>query len=406
MLHIDLDDFKAINDTWGHSAGDAVLKHAAAALQKEAGKTGFSARLGGDEFVLITPVRKSATETLDFAKQLVSRISEPIRFEGQVLQVAASVGIVAIREFDSLTPDELLNHSDIALYEAKRTQRKCVLLSSEMLDRHNARAALILEIKQGLQERQFVPFFQPKVDTRNHVVVGVEVLARWQHPVRGLLLPAEFMDEAESANLMGEIERSIIGTALSAYRGWLDKGDTVGRLSINLTAANLYSLAFVEFLQMELSRSGLTSRDIELELLESIIFESADTSLFGRCRQLRDEGFHLTLDDFGTGYASISSLIDNTIETIKIDRSFVKGINSDERLQRITRSILALSQQLGLNVIAEGVETAKELEVLNAFGCDVIQGHIFGLPLGQEDMSQWLSEMRQDKLGLQHVRHA
>ena len=214
------------------------------------------------------------------------------------------------------------------------------------------------------------------------------------------------MEEAESANLMGEIERSIIGTALSAYRGWLDNGDTVGRLSINLTAANLYSLAFVEFLQMELSRSGLTSRDIELELLESIIFESADTSLFGRCRQLRDEGFHLTLDDFGTGYASISSLIDNTIETIKIDRSFVKGINSDERLQRITRSILALSQQLGLNVIAEGVETAKELEVLNAFGCDVIQGHIFGLPLGQEDMSQWLSEMRQDKLGLQHVRHA
>lgn len=218
----------------------------------------------------------------------------------------------------------------------------------------------------------------------------MEVLVRWQHPQRGLLPPSQFIDEAEAANLMGRIDRCIIAQAVKAYGDWLNAGFIIGKLSINLTAYNLQSGTFVEYLADELRNSGLTARHVELELLESILFDCDDSSLFERCRELSQAGFHLALDDFGTGYASISTLIDNSITTIKIDRSFISGIDKQPRLQRITRSILALSQQLYLDVVAEGVETAAELEVLTAFGCHLVQGYHFSRPLDANRMTGWL----------------
>lgn len=390
LLHIDLDKFKAINDNFGHAAGDRVLKQTAHILREIADEADFPARIGGDEFAMIISGGTSEAEILMIANGIRSKILAPIEFDGHVFQIGVSIGVVKLNQYSSETPDELFTCSDIALYEAKRTDQSVVILTDEMRERHDERSTLIKEIASGLEAGEFAPFFQPKVDTRTKTINGMEVLARWHHPTRGLLPPIAFIEAAESANLMGAIERSIMKKAIWAHKSWLDDGLEVGRLSFNLTAANLRSLSFVDLLLNELKNAGLAPSDVELELLESVIFERSDSSLRERCNELHDAGFLLALDDFGTGHASISTLIDNPISTIKIDRSFISGINKEERLQRITRSILALSKQLELDVVAEGVETQKELDVLTAFGCNVVQGFLFSRPTDAKKMSKWL----------------
>ncbi|MEO1662175.1 MAG: EAL domain-containing protein [Pseudomonadota bacterium] len=390
LLHIDLDKFKAVNDNFGHAAGDRVLKQTAQILKEISDEADFPARIGGDEFAMIISGVTSEAEILMIANGIRTRILAPIEHDGHVFQIGVSIGVVQLNRYSNQTPEQLFTCSDIALYEAKRTDRSVVILTDEMRDRHDARSTLIKEIASGLEANQFLPFFQPKVDTRSKTITGMEVLARWQHPTRGLLPPIAFIEAAESANLMGAIERSIMKKAICSHKSWLDDDLNVGRLSFNLTAANLRSLSFVDLLMDELKSAELSPSDVELELLESVIFERSDSSLRERCKELERAGFVLALDDFGTGHASISTLIDNPISTIKIDRSFISGINKEERLQRITRSILALSKQLELDVVAEGVETQKELDVLTAFGCHVVQGFLFSRPTDARKMSKWL----------------
>lgn len=394
LLHIDLDEFKSINDNFGHAAGDHVLKHAAAILKDLSKSSDFAARIGGDEFAMIVSNASSEAQIQKIANGIRSRILSPVEYEGHVFQVGVSIGVVRLDQHSDETPDQLFSCSDIALYEAKRTNQSVVILTREMRARHDERSGLIKEIAAGLENDQFVPFFQPKVDTRHRRINGIEVLARWVHPHRGLIPPVAFIEAAESAKLMGMIERSIMKKAIRSQKKWISEGLNVGKLSFNLTAANLRSISFVRSLQEELESAGLSPNDIELELLESVVFERTDSTLLHRCRELRDAGFHLALDDFGTGHASISTLIDNPISTLKIDRSFITGINNEERLQRITRSILALSKQLDLDVVAEGVETQKELDILNAFGCHVVQGFLFSRPVESEVMGKWLHAWR------------
>ena len=394
LFHIDLDEFKSINDNFGHAAGDHVLKHTAAILKELSMQADFPARIGGDEFAMIVSGATSEAKIQMIANGIRARILSPIEFQGHVFQIGVSIGVVELRQYANETPDQLFSCSDIALYEAKRTNQSIVILTEDMRAAHDTRASLIKEIAAGLDGDQFVPFFQPKVDTRSRRIEGIEVLARWQHPERGLIPPAAFIEAAQSAKLMGMIERSIMKKAITSQKQWKAEGLNVGKLSFNLTAANLRSISFVKSLQEELENAGLTPNDIELELLESVIFERSDSTLLTRCRDLKAAGFHLALDDFGTGHASISTLIDNPISTLKIDRSFISGINKEERLQRITRSILALSKQLELDVVAEGVETQSELDVLTAFGCHVVQGFLFSRPVEASSMGKWLRAWR------------
>ena len=389
LLHIDLDKFKAVNDNFGHAAGDHVLQQTASVLQRVAKSNDIPARIGGDEFAMLIAGPYDDVEIVRFAADLQTALVAPIQFEGHVFNIGASVGIVRVDVQAHANADELLKCSDIALYEAKVANESVTFLTSAMLERHTVQTQLIKEIEAGLKASEFVPFFQPKVNTRKMQINGVEVLARWQHPTRGLLPPSEFLDTARSAKLMGAIERQIMRKAIRAYKDWSVEGLAVGRLSFNLTATNLRSVTFVQLLETELRLVGLDPSVIELELLESVLFERSDPVVFERCQALRDAGFHLALDDFGTGHASLSFLIDNPISTIKIDRSFISGINREPRLQRITRSILALAKQLDLEVVAEGVETRKELEVLNAFGCHQVQGYLFCKPTNAEIAGKW-----------------
>ena len=390
LFHIDLDEFKSINDNFGHAAGDHVLKHTAAILKELSDVADFPARIGGDEFAMIVAGATSEAKTQMIANGIRERILSPIEFQGHVFHIGVSIGVVELSQYANETPDRLFSCSDIALYQAKRTNESIVILTEELRAAHDTRASLIKEIVAGLDGDQFIPFFQPQVDTRSRRIKGIEVLARWQHPKRGLLPPVAFIEAAQSAKCMGMIEQSIMKKAIKAQKQWKAEGLDVGKLSFNLTASNLRSISFMKSLQQELENAELTPEDIELELLESVIFERSDSVLLKRCRDLKAAGYHLALDDFGTGHASISTLIDNPITTLKIDRSFISGINRKERLQRITRSILALSKQLDLDIVAEGVETYKELDILNAFGCHVVQGFLFSRPVEAHSMGKWL----------------
>lgn len=390
FLHLDLDKFKTVNDNFGHAAGDVVLQHTARILRDCAGGAAFAARLGGDEFAVVIKGKFSDTDLYARAQDILTLILEPILFQGTVIQIGASIGALSFNPAQDPYAEQIFISADIALHEAKQSANAVSLLTKGMLRRHLNRAEIVQEIKRGIDADQFVPFFQPQINTKTMQIEGFEVLARWQHPERGLLPPAEFMTLAHQAKLMGAIEHSVMKQAIQCFRIWRDDGHAIAKLSFNLTAANLRSLSFVESLTDELRRAKLGPRSIVLELLESVVFEATDEILMARCEALSEAGFGLALDDFGTGHAALATLIDHPISALKIDRSFITGIDKNAKLQRITKTILAMAQQLQLKVIAEGVETAEELDVLNRFGCQFVQGYYFSAPMNAHQSGKWI----------------
>ena len=390
FLLLDLDKFKHINDNYGNAAGDYTLKHIASLLRTFAGKTAFAARIGGDEFVLILQGKFSETELNNQAQALLTAILGPIWFHGVIIQIEANIGALSFNTKDDAHSEQIFISANIALHEAKQSSQAITLLTQGMLKNHVKRADIVKEIAHGIEAGEFVPFFQPQINTRSMQIEGFEVLTRWQHPQRGLLPPSEFISLAHQAKLMGAMEHAVMKQAIHCFQSWREAGRTVEKLSLNLTAENLRSSSFIESVMYELQRAKLSPRAIVLELLESVVFEATDHILKARCEALSEAGFRLALDDFGTGHAAMSTLIDHPISTLKIDRSFISGIDKNTRLQRITKTILAMAQQLQLKVIAEGVETYEELDVLEGFGCHFVQGYYFSAPISATETSRWI----------------
>lgn len=391
LLHIDLDKFKAVNDTLGHAAGDEVLKHTASVMKACATPNDLAARIGGDEFAFVLDGAHDEAALFGLAEKLIANIAIPVRVDGHSCKVGASIGIVRFCAGDVAESDRLLINSDIALYEAKDDVQGIKLLTSEMVHAHEDRAAQILDIEVGIEEGQFVPFFQPQIDTRTRKVCGLEVLARWKNPTKGLLTPSRFLKAANQANLMSIIDRQVRQQAIEAFAKCLHDGMEVGKLSLNVEGSNLRSPDFVEALLDELFIAGLSPQSVQLELLESILFDQSDKLLVEQCRALKAAGFSLALDDFGTGHASIATLIDAPISTLKIDRSFVSGLEDNPKMQRITGSMLAMANQMGLDVMAEGVETRVELDFLEENGCRFFQGFYFSHPKEMAEIRSWLT---------------
>ncbi|WP_299850285.1 bifunctional diguanylate cyclase/phosphodiesterase [uncultured Roseovarius sp.] len=389
LLHLDLDKFKLLNDTFGHAAGDTVLKHAATAMQARIGPADLAARIGGDEFAMVFRENHETGDLEQLAQNLAAEISRPVPIDGHRCNVEVSIGIIRFRAGDTDGADRLLMNSDIALYEAKRHSTPVMMLTPEMIRTHQDRLYLIAEIEDGLEDNQFVPFFQPQIDLGTGQICGVEALARWDHPQLGILPPGRFLETAIRANLMGRIDRMVRRKAIDCLAAWRRDGIALGKLSLNVTASNLRSADFVEDFQDELFIAGLIPGDIQIELLESILFDQTDKLLVDHCHALKEAGFVLALDDFGTGHASISTLIDTPISMLKIDRSFVSGIDRHPRMQSISGSFLAMAEHLGLSVMAEGVETPEELNILHAQGCQLFQGYHFSPPRAQDDIIAW-----------------
>lgn len=391
LMHIDLDDFKLVNDNYGHAAGDRLLKQTAAVLKAGSGPHDLAARIGGDEFALVLSDPPEKLALLDLAHDLLLDIARPIRFDGHRCKVSASIGIVRFRPGEVANADRLIANSDIALYDAKGTKSSVRMLSREMVARYEATTRLITEIEAALRNSDFVPYFQPQIDTVEGQVCGLEVVARWQHSEEGVLAPVRFLETATRANIMADIDRQVRRKAFGHFAAWKAEGRDLGKLSLNVTATNLRSAEYISELQWELSEAGLSPADIQLELLESILFDQSDQELIAQCRDLEEAGFALALDDFGTGHSSIATLIETPVEVLKIDRSFISGLDTSPKMQQIAGAMLAMANHMDLDVLAEGVETPQELAFLEDCGCRYFQGYLFSPPVSATDIETWLN---------------
>jgi len=381
LLHIDLDRFKDINDTLGHAAGDAVLKQAAGVLRAHVPPEDFIARIGGDEFVLLSRRDPAEADFPALSARLIEAISEPMAIRGHDCRIGASIGI-ATRNDAEESAEQLLVNADLALYEAKRRGRNRVeAFNDELRLRTVEVKRLGDDILRGLEQREFRPFFQPQFDAETLEIVGVEALARWEHPTRGFIPPDMFLPVAESLNVVAQIDEAILEQALFQTIRWEAQGLDIPRVSVNVSCQRLHDEGLIEKLKAMNIRPG----SLTFELLESISFDTADDGLKRAIDQIKALGIDIEIDDFGSGHASIVSLLELSPKRLKIDRRLIQPLLESTAQQSLVHSIIDIGKVRGIETVAEGVETMAHAELLRRLGCQVLQGYAFARPMAGED---------------------
>lgn len=379
-LVVDLDHFKAINDTHGHSTGDRLLEAAAGRLQSCLRECDTAARLGGDEFVVALSDIARREDAEAVAQKLLAAMLQPFSIDGETLRVSASIG-VSLYPDDAGDPNGLVRTADTAMYRAKRAGRGLVRLFTPDLSVAGERWHLLSQDISGACERgEFELHYQPQVTLRDRSIVGVEALLRWNHPTLGLICPDLFVPLLEERGMMVDVGRWVLETACSQNKKWQDEGLTPVRIAVNLSAQQFYREDIVETVASALRRSGLAPEWLELELTESLTLDDADATLH-LMREIKALGVALALDDFGTGWSSLSYLRRFPLDRIKIDRTFVRDLAHHESTAAIVHAILELTRRLGLDCIAEGVETEEQQGLLVQELCPGMQGYLFSRPL-------------------------
>jgi diguanylate cyclase (GGDEF)-like protein len=384
VLMLDLDRFKEINDTLGHSYGDRLLEQVGPRLRAHLREEDVLARLGGDEFAALLP-GLSRTSALAAAARLLHALREPFTVDGLELDVDASIGI-ALGDGGSAGMDDLLRQADIAMYTAKQMQSG-VEVYTEHADHHDrSRLLLLTQVRRAIADQQFVLHYQPKVSLTDGVARGVEALVRWQHPTRGLLGPGDFIPVVERTGLIHQL--TLAALALAQARSWLADGVDV-QIAVNLSARNLHHLALPNQVSDALARYDVPARNLRLEVTESALMTDPDKAMtvLGRLNEL---GVALSLDDFGTGYSSMSYLKYLPVDELKVDRSFVNELLRNAEDAAIVRAAIELGHNLGMTVVAEGVEEPEAQRALLAMGCDTAQGYHFARPLPPQDVLPYL----------------
>ena len=378
VLFIDLDNFKMVNDSLGHGVGDELLRRIAGRLRRVMRDNDRLARFGGDEFVVFVD---GGVDPAVVAERLRRAVQQPLVIDEHELVVTASIGF-AVNSGNNLTADDLLRDADAAMYRAKAAGRDRVEAFT-----HETRVASVAalqtssELRRGLERGEIVPYFQPIVDLEGGQVIGFEVLARWLHPDRGLLVPAQFLPIAEESGLIVDLGGRILRDSLAQLAHWRAVGLQFAScsLSINVATQQLIDGRFLDVVHDALGETGIDADSLWLEITETALM--ADTDAAGRAlRDLRGLGLHLSVDDFGTGYSSLTYLKRFPVEAIKIDRSFVIGLGLEADDTSIVEAVVRLGHSLGLTVVAEGVETPLQLNRLRELGCDKGQGYLFGRP--------------------------
>jgi len=380
ILYLDLDNFKDINETLGHSAGDDLLKAVAQRLVGVLREGGRIARIGGDEFAILCDVSDRAVVGA-LAGRIIAAISAPQSIGGSLLRVTASVGISVYR--DELTkPEDMMREGDLALYEAKAAGRDKYAFHSEALDLAvRERVTLVDELRAALDHGEFEVYYQPQVDAPTRKIVGVEALLRWNHPRRGLLTPGCFIAVAEKTGMIGPIGQWVLTEVRRQLRVWNSEGIAPPITGVNVSAAQLIAPAdFLRDLMQGLNADQLDPRSLELELTESLLMD-ATLGHGDFVSQLRARGVRIAIDDFGTGYSSLEYLLLYRVSRIKIAQQFVSGLPGDSGSAAIVRATIGLAQEFGIDIIAEGVETAAQLEFLVGAGCQCVQGFYFSRPV-------------------------
>ena len=395
---LDLDGFKDINDTLGHSTGDELLKAVAQRLTATASDHARVYRLGGDEFVAVLAACGDPLRVGGLLDTMLTRLADPFEISGQTLFISASAGI-AFAPADGSSVDELIANADLALYEAKgqggRTYR---LFLPAYRARAQARRMLDSELRRAVSEGEFEVFYQPQVRLRDSAILGAEALVRWRHPERGLLGPDAFIDALVESPAVREVGSWILHAACSHSAAWRTRGLKPIRIGVNLFPAQFHHDSLLTDIEDVLSQTGLPADSLELEITENIGLND-DGKVLARLTALREMGVHLAFDDFGTGYASLNYLTRYPLSRIKIDQSFVRKIPNNRQDAAIVRSIIVMSHNLGLEVVAEGVERRDQASFLQDEGCDQVQGFLFSRPLPNGAFAELLTSWDKNSLG-------
>jgi diguanylate cyclase (GGDEF)-like protein/PAS domain S-box-containing protein len=380
MMFLDLDRFKIINDTLGHQIGDELLREVACRLSSVVRETDFVSRLGGDEFVIILPGITSAADAAVAAGKAIVALSSTIEANGHELHTSPSIGISLFPD-DGPDADTVLKNADTAMYHAKAAGRNNFqFFAAEMNRVTSERLSIEHKLRHAIARNELGLCFQPQFRTGDTMPTGVEALLRWHHPTEGMIAPERFIPVAEETGIIVEIGEWVLATACREMKRWIDAGLKPLRIAVNVSARQLRRRDFCETVANVLTISGLPAELLELEITESSVMENPQEAIL-ILERLGRMGVTLAIDDFGTGYSSLGYLKLFPIDHLKIDRSFVADIETDLNDRAIAFGTIALAHSLGLKVIAEGVETEDQLELLRSNGCDEVQGYLFSKPL-------------------------
>ncbi|SPF40551.1 PAS domain S-box/diguanylate cyclase (GGDEF) domain-containing protein [Candidatus Desulfosporosinus infrequens] len=391
VLFLDLDDFKLVNDTLGYDAGDDLLCQVGERIKRSLHQEDTVARQGGDEFLILLSELPSEQYVAQVAQKLLATLSAPFQLGEQKTYLTASLGI-SIYPVDGEYPEILIQNADIAMHQAKAEGCNHYHFYTLALNKRlSERLTLQNELRQALERQEFVLYYQPQYCLSNGHITGVEALVRWQHPKHGFLPPGEFIQIAEDSGLILPLGEWVLRTACTQNKHWQDLGYPPIRVAVNLSAYQFRQKDLVSQVVRMLDETGLAPKWLELEITESLSMENVDLSV-ETLRKLQSMGIHISLDDFGTGFSSLSFLSRFPLNTIKIDRSFITELNHHTDGQAIVLTIIQLAQNLGLKVIAEGVETEAQLDSLRTKGCDEVQGFLLAKPVSAENMVAYLEE--------------
>jgi diguanylate cyclase (GGDEF)-like protein len=381
--HLDLDQFKAVNDTFGHLAGDKLLKIVARRLRGLVRDTDTIARMGGDEFVIVQGPIRDPAEATSLAQRIIALISEPYDIDGHQAVIGVSIGI-AVGPGDGLRPDKLLRNADLALYRAKGDGRGQFRFFEPAMDQQmQARRVMEQDLRKALAAGEFVLHYQPVVNLASNEISGFEALIRWNHPEKGMVAPATFIPLAEEIGFIVPIGEWVIRQACATAAKW--PADL--HVAVNISAVQFRSPGLMQVIVGALAASGLHPTRLEIEITETVLLQNKETTL-ELLHQLRALGVRIAMDDFGTGYSSLTYLQCFPFDKIKIDRSFVKDITENTGSLNIVRAVAALANGMGMTATAEGVETSEQLDKITSEGCTEMQGYLFSKPLPAREIER------------------
>ena len=386
VLFIDLDGFKPVNDTFGHSSGDRVLEQVGRRMKAIARGAGVAARVGGDEFLLLAPAVADRHTVAQLAARLIDALSQPYKIDDREVAISCSVGIAMYSE--QCDANKLIARADAAMYAAKRAggARHC-FYAPEMDVDVQQNFDLLRDLRQALAKDELELFFQPKIDVRSGKVTAAEALIRWNHPTRGMMMPAHFIPLAERSGLIGPLGNWVIEAACKQARAWRDKGLRM-RVAINLSAHQMRQDDIVDRISEALARHRIHPSVLTCEITETAAMEDTGATQ-ETFRRLGELGAHLSIDDFGTGYSSLSYLRKLPAEELKIDRSFIMDLEHSADARAVVDAVIKLAHALGLKVVAEGVENQRQQTVLVGMKCDEMQGFLFAKPMSARALMLW-----------------
>ncbi len=393
VFFLDLDRFKDINDSLGHTTGDALLKAVAERVRRCVREGDTVARFGGDEFTLMIPRIENIEDAAKIAQKIIETLKIPFIIGERELFVTTSIG-VSISPGDGSDPETLVRNADTAMYRAKDQGRdNYQLYAPAMNARALERLALENLLRKAVGQNELVLFYQPQVDARTRAVIGVEALIRWRHPELGLLSPAIFIGVAESSGLIVPIGEWIMRTACRQIKLWQRRIDHDIRVSVNLSARQFQQPDLVDMIRSAIEDAGIQPSSLEVEITESNAMQNAENTMY-TLRELKSLGVRISMDDFGTGYSSLNYLKRFPIDTLKLDKSFVKDVNTDPSDAAIVSAVIRMAHSLKLEVVAEGVERDEQLEFLVRENCDTIQGFLFSQPLPVEQLESFVVQRK------------